>query len=87
MALVLLVLGHLLAVPFTVWVPGFKRLWRRREPAVYAAAQGGALLIVLGYALRGSVVAVVVNVLWLLGFGIAYAREGRLRARSSAPAR
>lgn len=82
MALALLVVGYLLAVPVTLWVPGFRRLWRRREPALYLAAQGGALLIVVGHALRGSTVAVVVNLLWMLGFGAAYAREGRVRARS-----
>jgi len=42
--------GYVLAVPFTVFVPGFLRLWRRREPLPYALAQGGAVLITAGYA-------------------------------------
>jgi hypothetical protein len=83
-SLALLVVGYALAVPLTVWVPGFLRLWRRREPLLYAAAQGGAVLIVIGHALRGNVIGVTVNALWLLGFGVAYALEGRTRARAAA---
>jgi hypothetical protein len=75
-----LVAGYAAAVPFTVFVPGFLRLWRRREPWAYALAQGGAGLIVLGWAARGDVPAAVVNAGWLVGFGTAYALEGRKRA-------
>ncbi len=77
-----LVAGYVLAVPFTLFVPGFLRLWRRREPAAYAAAQGGALLVVAGWAAKGNVPSAVGNGAWLLGFGAAYAAEGRKRARS-----
>ena len=75
-----LVVGYLLAVPFTVFVPGFLRLWRRREPWAYACAQGGAALIVGGWLARGAVASAAVNALWLVGLGVAYAREGRVRA-------
>ena len=75
-----LITGNVLAVPFTLFVPGFLRLWRRREPVVYAAAQGGALLITAGFAAKGNVPAAVVNAGWFLGFGTAYALEGRKRA-------
>ena len=78
-----LVAGNVLAVPFTLFVPGFLRLWRRREPAVYGAAQGGALLITAGFAAKGNVPATVVNAGWLLGLGTAYALEGRKRSRAS----
>jgi hypothetical protein len=78
--LALLVAGYLLAVPVTLFLPGFRRLWRRREPLLLAAAQGGALLITVGWALRGSWASAAVNAAWLVGFGVAYAREGRLRA-------
>ena len=76
-----LVAGYVLAVPFTVFVPGFLRLWRRREPGAYACAQGGAALIVAGWLAKGSWPAAAVNAAWLVGFGIAYAREGVKRAR------
>ena len=78
---VALVAGYVLAVPFTLFVPGFLRLWRRREPLAYACAQAGAALIVLGWLARGSWVAAAVNAAWLGGFAVAYAREGVRRAR------
>jgi hypothetical protein len=74
-----LVLGYAAAVPFTVVVPGFLRLWRRREPWVFALAQGGAVLIVAGWAAKGNVPAATVNAGWVLGLGAAYVREGRKR--------
>ncbi len=77
-----LVAGYVLAVPLTLNVPGFLRLWRRREPALFVAAQTGAVLITAGWAAKGNVPAVVVNAGWTLGFGAAYAAEGRKRARA-----
>lgn len=76
-----LVGGYVLAVPFTLVFPGFLRLWRRREPWAYAAAQGGATLITASFAAKGNVPAAVVNGTWLVGFGAAYALEGRKRSR------
>ena len=77
-----LVAGYALAVPVTVFVPGFLRLWRRREPVLLAAAQGGAALVVLGWALRGETLPALANGAWLVGFGAAYAAEGRKRSRA-----
>jgi hypothetical protein len=74
-----LVAGYALAVPFTLWVPGFLRLWRRRERWAYACAQGGAALVVAGWAARGAWPAAAVNAAWFVGFGVAYAREGITR--------
>ena len=76
---VALVTGYVLAVPFTLFVPGFLRMWRRRERWTYACAQGGAALITAGWAARGDVPSAVVNAGWLVGFGIVYARAGRTR--------
>ena len=42
---VLLVAGNVLAVPFSVYLPGFYRLWRRREPLVFAAEELGMAMI------------------------------------------
>lgn len=75
-----LVAGHVLAVPFTLVLPGFLRMWRRREPAVFLAAETGALLITAGYAAKGKTPATVFNAVWLIGFAAAYAAEGRKRA-------
>lgn len=79
---VALAAGYVLAVPFTLFTPGFLRLWRRREPQVYAAAQGGALLITAGWIAKGNVPSAVFNGAWLLGFAAAYAAEGRKRSRA-----
>ncbi len=79
---VLLVTGYVLAVPLTVFVPGFLRLWRRRERWAIATAQTGAALISLGWALRGNAVSAAVNLAWLVGLGVAYIAEGRRRART-----
>ena len=77
-----LVSGYVLAVPFTLFTPGFLRLWRRHEPWAYAAAQGGAVLIAASFVAKGNVPAAVVNGGWLLGFGVAFALEGRKRSRA-----
>lgn len=77
----LLVAGYAAAVPFTAWTPGFLRLWRRRERWALATAQGGAVLVVVGWAVRGNVPAAAVNAAWVAGLGAAYAVEGRRRAR------
>ena len=75
-----LLLGYLLAVPFTLFVPGFLRLWRRREPAVFLTAQAGAALIVVGWLAKGSLLSALVNAGWLVGLTVAWLREGRRRA-------
>lgn len=78
-----LLLGYVLAVPFTLFVPGFLRLWRRREVAVFAAAQLGALLIVLGWLAKGSLLTAAGNAAWLVGLTLAWVLEGRKRARQA----
>ncbi len=75
-----LVAGYVLAVPFTLFTPGFLRLWRRREKGAYAAAQGGALLITTGWAVKHNLPSAAINGAWLVGFGVAYALEGRKRS-------
>ncbi|MCW2678899.1 MAG: hypothetical protein JWM62_300 [Frankiales bacterium] len=76
-----LLFGYVLAVPFTLFVPGFLRLWRRREIEVFAAAQLGALVIALAWLAKGNAVAAAVNGAWLVGLSAAYVVEGRRRTR------
>ena len=76
-----LLFGYVLAVPFTLFVPGFLRMWRRREVEVFAVAQLGALVIALAWLAKGNAVAAAVNGAWFLGFGAAYVMEGRRRTR------
>lgn len=90
MTTALLVLGYLLSVPFTLWTPGFRRLWRRRELLVFATAQLGAVLLTVAYARKGAPVGVLINGGWAVGLTVAYVLEGRKRSRAarlSAPAR
>ena len=81
MSTALLLVGYLLAVPFTVFIPGFLRLWRRRELGVFLATELGALLIAAGWAVKGGTGAAVFNAGFALVLGVAYALEGRKRAR------
>jgi hypothetical protein len=75
-----LLFGYVLAVPFTLFVPGFLRLWRRREVELFATAQVGALVIALGWLARGNAAAAAVNAAWLVGLAVAYVVEGRRRS-------
>jgi len=75
-----LVAGYLLAVPFTLYVPGFRRLWTRREPWVFVTEQVGTALITTGWLMKDRTSAAAPNAVWLLGLSIAYALEGRRRA-------
>lgn len=79
-----LLAGYLLAVPLTLFTPGFLRVWRRREPSLFATAELGAALITVGWAWKGNVPAAGVNAVWTLGFAVAYAAEGRKRRRRPA---
>lgn len=81
---VVLAAGYVLAVPFTVFTPGFLRLWRRREPAVFAVEQIGAALVVTGWLLKDNQGAAAFNAAWLLGLSVMYGLEGRKRARATA---
>ena len=72
-----LLFGYVLAVPFTLFVPGFLRLWRRREIEVFLVAQAGALVIALAWLAKGNAVAAAVNGAWLLGLTAAYVLAGR----------
>ena len=78
-----LVAGYAAAVPLTVFLPGFLRMWRRREPWAFATAEAGAALVTLGWALKGNLPSAALNGAWTVGFAAAYAAEGRKRARLS----
>lgn len=74
-----LLFGYVLAVPFTLFVPGFLRLWRRREVEVFTVAQIGALVIALAWLAKGNGLAAAVNAAWLVALSVAWALEGRRR--------
>lgn len=72
-----LLFGYVLAVPFTVFIPGFLRLWRRREVEVFATAQAGALIIALAWAAKGNAAAAILNASWFTGLSVAWLLAGR----------
>lgn len=74
-----LLFGYVLAVPFTVFIPGFLRLWRRREVEVFATAQAGALIIALAWAAKGNAPAAVLNATWFVCLSVAWVLQGRRR--------
>lgn len=74
-----LLFGYVLAVPFTVFLPGFLRLWRRREVEVFVTAQVGALLIATAWAAKGNVPAAAFNAAWFVALSVAWVLEGRKR--------
>lgn len=75
LAVAALVVGYALAIPFTVWVPGFRRMWSGDAHWAFVAEQTGAALIITGWSLKGNVAAAAVNAAWFLGFGAAYLRK------------
>lgn len=78
---VLLVAGNVLAVPFSIYLPGFYRLWRRREPLVFVAEEVGMALITTAFVLKKQPLPAAFNGAWGLGLAVAYSLEGRKRAR------
>jgi hypothetical protein len=81
---VVLIVGYAMAVPFTLFVPGFLRLWRRREPWVIVTAEVGALLISVGWAAKGNLPSAAFNALWFAGLAFAWLWEGRKRQLAAA---
>jgi hypothetical protein len=78
-----IVAGYTLAVPFSIFLPGFLRLWRHREPALFVASETGVALIVLGWSLKGDTQGAMINGGWGVLFAAAYALEGRKRRRTA----
>ena len=83
MSTALLVLGYGLALPFTVWIPGFLLLWKRREVWVLAVEEVGAGLISVSWAVKGNTGGAVFNGLWTVGLLAAWLLQGRRVHRRS----
>ena len=71
-----LLFGLVLVLPFTAFVPGFLRLWRRREIEVFLTAQTGAALVTAAALADGRHVLAAPAAAWLVGLTVAYARAG-----------
>ncbi|HEU0101314.1 MAG TPA: hypothetical protein VFR07_03265 [Mycobacteriales bacterium] len=71
--------GYVLAAPFTLYPPLFKRMWNDRDLRLLAIQEVGVALIVVAWAARRNVPSVVVNGGYGLGLALAYAYAGRRR--------
>lgn len=69
--------GYVLAAPFTLWPPLFKRMWNQRDLRLLAVHEAGVALVVLAWAARGNTPAVVVNGGYGVGLAVAYVLAGR----------
>lgn len=72
--------GYVLATPFTVYPPLFKRMWRGNH-RLLAVQELGVALIVAGWAMRGDRGPALGNSAYGLGLLGAYAWSGRRRRR------
>ena len=72
--------GYVLATPFCVYPPLFKRMWNGRRHDLFAVQELGVALIVAGWAMRGDRTSAAGNAAYGLGLASAYAYAGRRRA-------
>ncbi len=72
----LALVGYVLAGPFTLYPPLFKRMWNRRDHRLFAVQETGVALIVTGWALRGDKGGVVVNAAYGVVLAGLYVRAG-----------
>jgi hypothetical protein len=70
--------GYVLATPFTVYPPLFKRMWHG-DLRLLAVQELGVALIVAGWALRGDRGPALVNGAYGVGLAVAYAVAGGRR--------
>lgn len=71
--------GYVLATPFTVYPPLFKRMWNRRDLRLLGVQELGVAMIVAGWALRGDRAPAGLNGAYGVVLAVAYALSGRRR--------
>lgn len=81
-----LLFGYVLVVPFTVVVPGWLRLWRRREVELLATVLVGLVVVAGAWLARGSAPVAAVHAAALVGLTVAWVRAGRRQAGTTAQA-
>ena len=74
-----LLFGYVLALPFTLFVPGFLRLWRRREVEVLLTTQAGLAVVTTAWMARGSVPLAVVHAGLLVALTVTWVRASSAR--------
>ena len=71
------VAGYVLATPFVVWPPLFKRMWNTRDLRLLGVQELGVALVVVGWAGRERWPTAAVNAAYGVGLAVAYALAGR----------
>lgn len=74
-----LLFGYVLVVPFTLVLPGWQRLWRRREVELLATVQVGLVVLMAAWLARGSAGLAALHALLLVALTVAWIRAGSRR--------
>ena len=72
-----LLFGYVLVVPFTLFVPGWLRLWRRREVELLGTVQVGLAVLTAAWLARDSAAVAAVHAVGLVALTAAWVRAGR----------
>ena len=81
-----LLFGYVLVVPFTLVVPGFLRLWRRREVELLATVLVGLAVVTGSWLVRGNAPVAALHAAALVGLTVAWARSGKRQVGTTAQA-
>ena len=81
-----LLFGYVLVVPFTLVVPGFLRMWRRREVELLATVLVGLAVLTGAWLVRGSAPVAAVHAAALVALMVAWVRAGRRQVGTTAQA-
>ena len=71
-----LLFGYVLVVPFTLFVPGFLRLWRQREVELLATVLVGLAVVTAAWAADGRAALAGAHAVLLAGLTVAWVRAG-----------
>ena len=72
-----LLFGYVLALPFTVFVPGFLRLWRRREVELLLLTLVGLAVVSAAWAADDRPLLGALHAAAFVGLAVAYVMSGR----------
>ena len=81
-----LLFGYLLIVPFTLVVPGFLRMWRRREVELLATVLVGLAVVTVAWLARDAAAVAAVHAAALVALTVAWVRAGRRQVGTTAQA-
>ena len=74
-----LLFGYVLVLPFTLFVPGWLRLWRRREVELLGTVQVGLFVLALAWLVKGVPLLASTHAVALIALAAVWVREGNRR--------